>query len=94
MITVAEALRFIKSTARDFGTKVIPLSESIDHVLKEDWYTDRALPPYNRVTMDGIAINYNRFTAGQHTYNIEGTAAAGSPQKTLNALDHCLESHL
>ena len=56
MITVEQALEIISSNRGDFGTQSIPLSQSINRVLKEDWATDRALPPYDRVTMDGIAI--------------------------------------
>ena len=65
MIDVKDALTIIKSHLGDFGTESIPLSESIGRILKEEWHTDRALPPYDRVTMDGIglaSVSYTHLT--------------------------------
>ena len=59
MISVEEALNIISSHQKDFGTEMIPLAKSIGRIIKEALYTDRELPPYNRVTMDGIAISTN-----------------------------------
>ncbi len=91
MITVEEALEIIISTTRDFGSEEINLSDSIYRILREDWHADRDLPPYNRVTMDGIAIQYQTFESGQKTFPIEGVAAAGSIQMTLQNPLACLE---
>jgi len=91
MITVEEALEIIQSHAVDFGIEEIDLSESIHRILKEDWYTDRDLPPYHRVTMDGIAIQFNSFERGQRKFPVEGMAAAGSLQMTLQNEQACLE---
>jgi molybdopterin molybdotransferase len=91
MIDVSEALEIIKSNRGSFGTESVPLSEAIGRILREEWYTDRPLPPYDRVTMDGIAISYEDFADGQRTFNIEGIAAAGDPQKTKEKNGCCLE---
>ncbi len=91
MIDVKDALHIIKSHLGDFGTESIPLSESIGRILKEEWHTDRALPPYDRVTMDGIAIAYADFKKGQRQFEIEGVAAAGDPQKEKLKSETCLE---
>jgi len=91
MITVQEALQYIHSAVTNFGTLEIPLSTSNGHVLKEDWITDRALPPYDRVTMDGIAISYDHFKKGQRSFVIQGIAAAGAPQLHLKNSAHCIE---
>lgn len=91
MITTEEALEIIFKTTREFGIEEIPLSESIGRVLKEDWYTDRALPPYDRITMDGIAINFNVFKSGIRNFPIEGVSPAGSPQTQLSNSNNCLE---
>ena len=91
MIDVIEALEIIKSNRGSFGTESVPLSEAIGRILREEWYTDRPLPPYDRVTMDGIAISYEDFADGQRTFNIEGIAAAGDPQKTKEKNGCCLE---
>ena len=91
MISVKEATNFIQSTARDYGTVSIPLSESIGRVLRENLYADRPFPPFNRVTMDGIAIQHAAFANGQRTFRVEGIAAAGAPQMSLLDGENCLE---
>ncbi len=91
MISVEKALEIIIENKKDYGTIEIPLAESIDRVLKEDIFTDREMPPYNRITMDGIAIQHKYYAEGKRTYTIEGTAPAGSPQMSLKKEGDCLE---
>ncbi|MEQ8714734.1 MAG: molybdopterin molybdotransferase MoeA [Cyclobacteriaceae bacterium] len=91
MISVAEALEIVTKKARDFGTTTIPLSEGIGRVLREDISADRDMPPYDRVTMDGIAIQFADYEKGLKTYKIAGVAAAGAEQMTLEASGQCLE---
>ncbi len=91
MITVEEALQTIGQHTKDFGTRKVPLNEATGRVLKEDLFTDRALPPYDRVTMDGIAIQYAAFESGQKTFSIAGIAPAGAPQISLKNDRQCLE---
>jgi molybdopterin molybdotransferase len=91
MIDVTEALALLNSNLGVFGTESIPLSASIRRILKEEWYTDRPLPPYDRVTMDGIAIDYLDYEGGKRTYLIENIAAAGDPQKEKKKAGTCLE---
>ena len=91
MIPVKEALAIIKSQQKAFGTEMIPLAKSIGRILKEDLYTDRELPPYNRVTMDGIAIQYQYFSEGKRAFPVTGIAPAGSPQISLKEDKTCIE---
>jgi len=90
MITVDEALTIINKHQKDFGMELIPLANSIGRVLKENLYTDRELPPYDRVTMDGIAIQYAYFAKGKRVFPIAGIAPAGAAQLTLAKEGHCL----
>lgn len=91
MINVKDALAIINDHKKDFGVEEIPLAESIDRILKEDLFTDRELPPYNRVTMDGIAIQHKYFGKGIRTFSVEGIAPAGSPQLSLKKEGGCIE---
>jgi len=91
MIDVKDALEIINNNLGSFGTENVSLSSSIGRILKEDWHTDRMLPPYNRVTMDGIAISYLDFDQGKRTFEIEGVAAAGDPQKVKEKNGFCYE---
>ncbi len=91
MISVEEAMKTILAHRRDFGIESVPLDRAIGRVLRENLYADRDFPPYNRVTMDGIAIQFSAFDRGQRKFDIEGIAAAGSPQMTLQHDHSCLE---
>lgn len=91
MISVEKALEIINNHKKDFGVEEIPLAESIGRVLKEDLFTDRELPPYNRVTMDGIAIQHKYFAKGIRAFSVEGIAPAGTPQLSLKKEGGCIE---
>lgn len=91
MISTQEAQAFIDGTVHSFSTERIPLAEAYGRVLAENLYSDRPLPPYNRVTMDGVAINYQAYAGGQRSFSIAGTAAAGAVQMSLQGPDTCLE---
>ena len=81
------AYEIVQSKARDFGTERIPLNQGIGRVLREDWRCDRDLPPYDRVTMDGIAINYDG-AQGLNSLQIEGVFAAGDPEGAKTVPDY------
>ena len=91
MISVEEAKNIILNSTQDFGVEEIPFIKSVGRILKEDIFADRDFPPFNRVSMDGIAIDYNAFEKGQRSFNIEGIQAAGSEQLTLKNSENCVE---
>ena len=92
MIEVSEAVKIITESRVDFGTEVLPLKDSLGRVLKEDWHTDRSLPPYNRIAMDGIAINFTAYENGLRELPVLGIAAAGMPAQSLANENACLEA--
>ena len=91
MIGVEEALKIIKENLLKFSTEEIPLADSIGKIAAEDIYADRDFPPYDRVTMDGIAIHFASYQNGQRQFPIESIGAAGSPQLTLQNPAACIE---
>ncbi len=91
MISVEEALRIILENTQDFGVEEVPFNESLGRVLKEDILADRDFPPFNRVSMDGIAINHRYFTYGVRDFKIEGIQPAGAPQEKMENASHCYE---
>ena len=91
MITVEEALKLVLAQTKDFGIEKLPLLHSIGRILAEPVLADRDFPPFNRVTMDGIAINYEQFAQGKRQYAIEGIHAAGSKAVTLADEANCIE---
>lgn len=91
MISVEEATRIILDHQIDIPDTIVPLEDAIGRVLREDLVADRDFPPYNRVTMDGIAIDYEAFSRGKRTFPIAGVGAAGAPQLTLPEPGVCVE---
>lgn len=91
MITAEQALELVLGATQDFGIEEIPFIQSQGRVLKEDIVADRDFPPFNRVSMDGIAIDIVAFQNGQRTFQIEGIQPAGAPQLTLNNPSNCFE---
>ena len=91
MVTVAEADRIIKAQVVSYGTMSVPIQTAMGHVLAEDLYADRDLPPYDRVTMDGIAINYSAFEKDIRSFRIIATMAAGDAPVELTTDDECVE---
>ena len=91
MISVEQALQTILNSTQYFGVEEIPFIKSVGRILKEDIKADRDFPPFNRVSMDGIVIDYTSFKNGQRSFKIEGIQAAGSKQISLNNLANCIE---
>ncbi len=91
MISVEEALQTILNSVQNFGVEEVPFIKSVGRTLKEDIKADRDFPPFNRVSMDGISIDYLNFKNGQRSFVIEGIQAAGSEQKTLQNSENCIE---
>ncbi|PQJ69145.1 molybdopterin molybdotransferase MoeA [Polaribacter butkevichii] len=91
MISVEKALETVLNSSRYFGLEEVPFIKSVGRILKEDILADRDFPPFNRVSMDGIAIDYTSFKNGQRAFNIEGIQAAGSEQISLNNSGNCIE---
>lgn len=90
-ITVAQAEAIIQSHIKDFGSEEVPFESASGRVLSEDLYADRDLPPFNRPTVDGIAIPFNSFRAGIHQFKIKATQAAGEEPVGIETEDECVE---
>jgi len=91
MITVEEAEKIILAQATDYGAEIIPFELAVGRVLAENIKADRDLPPFNRVTMDGIAINYDAIENGISTFRIKNTQAAGEEPVEIGEHTECIE---
>lgn len=77
-IDVAEASTLIRSRLPGWGTVRVPLDAAQGEVLRQVITAERDQPPFDRVTMDGIAIRHSAYAAGRRTFNVAGTQGAGS----------------
>jgi molybdopterin molybdotransferase len=84
MVSVAEAERIVLEQARHYGTEKVRPESAVGRVLAEDVSADRDIPSYDRATMDGIAIKYKDFAAGQRGFELIAVQAAGD--KPVNQL--------
>jgi molybdopterin molybdotransferase len=90
MISVREADSIIHSNLFKPSITTVSLNECIGKILAEPILADRDFPPFDRATMDGIAINYDALIE-QKEFTIEGIQAAGEPAKKLNSKENCIE---
>jgi molybdopterin molybdotransferase len=92
MISVEEAENIVLKTVKNTSnTEGVSLLNSIGRILGEDIIADRDFPPFDRVTMDGIAFNFASYKAGQRRFFMENMQAAGEKQLALIDLTHCIE---
>lgn len=91
MVNVAQAEQIIAQQTRDYGTEYLGYELAMSRMLAEDLIADRDLPPYNRVTMDGIAILFSGFAKGGRSFEVVATQAAGDKPAAITADSQCIE---
>lgn len=91
MITTAEATQAIHDEISAFGATNVALDEAAGRVLRQTVVAERDQPPFDRVTMDGIAIRFASFADGLREFNIQATRYAGDPVVPLDADANCIE---
>jgi molybdopterin molybdotransferase len=91
MISPSEAEAAIRTHAPSWPAVVMPLADLGGTVLREAVVATRDQPPFDRVTMDGIALSTAAYERGRRTFRIAGTQAAGAAPLTLEDPDACLE---
>ncbi len=87
MLTPAEADAAIASALAPAGEESLPLAACAGRVLRQTVRAERDAPPFDRVTMDGIAIAHGP----RRTFRIAGVQAAGAPPIPLPDAGDCIE---
>ena len=90
MTEVAEAEALILAHMPRFPARHEPLAACVGRVLAEDIHAERDQPPFDRVTMDGIAVAFRDFAAGVRSFEVVGTQAAGAEPLAVAAAQ-CVE---
>ncbi|MCE2893840.1 MAG: molybdopterin molybdotransferase MoeA [Flammeovirgaceae bacterium] len=91
MVSVQEATSIILSNLFQPKTSKVSLNECLGKILAEPILADRDFPPFDRATMDGIALAFDSYKQGQTNFKIESIQAAGEFQKKLNSNSGCIE---
>ena len=87
----ADAEAIVRARSRRLPTETRKLAASSGAVLAQQVRAERDQPPFDRVTMDGIAIASSAYQSGRRCYRIAGTQPAGHEPLTLTDPDDCIE---
>lgn len=91
MLTPVEAESLIGHNVTCLPIESLPLVQCAGAVLRENVYGERDQPPFDRVAMDGIAVDSAALRAGRRRLRIQATQAAGDVPLTLANGEHCIE---
>jgi molybdopterin molybdotransferase len=91
MISTAEADRLIGRHVNCLPIESLPLVQCAGAVLREHVYGERDQPPFDRVAMDGIAIDSAAVRGGARRLRVQAMQAAGDAPLTLANGQHCIE---
>jgi molybdopterin molybdotransferase len=91
LISPAEAEERIRAHVAPLPAVSLPLTELVGATLRERIAAAFDQPPFDRVTMDGIAFAFASYERGRRAFRIAGTQAAGAAPLSLPDDQHCLE---
>jgi molybdopterin molybdotransferase len=89
MISPAEAEAAILNRAVALPIERRPLTTLHHAILREPIVAGREQPPFDRVTMDGVALGSR--AGARREFRVIGTQAAGAPPLQLVSADDCIE---
>ena len=83
MMTTAEATAAIAAAMRPFAAETIATDSAAGRVLQQPVTAERDQPPFDRVTMDGIAVAWAAIESGARRFRIAARQHAGDPPVAL-----------
>ncbi|MEM9385339.1 MAG: molybdopterin molybdotransferase MoeA [Pseudomonadota bacterium] len=86
-----DALQRILETCPQLTAEAVPLERAGGEVLREPIVAERDQPPFDRVTMDGIALCYASYASGITRFRSLGTQAAGATPMQVIDPGTCVE---
>ena len=91
LITPHLAEEAIFARLKSLPIESLPLSQCVGATLRENIYAERDQPPFDRVTMDGIAVDSEALRRGVREFHVQATQAAGAPPLKLKAAVNAIE---
>ena len=91
MLDYATARALVLDQEFDWGDESVLLPDAIGRVLRQAVVADRDQPPFDRVAMDGIALQHAAYAAGRRRYAVSHLAPAGSAPLPLPDPAQCVE---
>lgn len=90
-LTPQQAEQAIDARLSALPAELRPLEACIGQTLREDVYAERDNPPFDRVCMDGIAVDSATIGRGVRRLPLEAMQPAGAPALTLANREHAIE---
>ncbi|NNE61687.1 MAG: molybdopterin molybdotransferase MoeA, partial [Woeseia sp.] len=91
MLTVAEARSIIAAALPALPAEEVSLAHACRRILRQDVRAERDQPPFDRVMMDGIAVDHAAFAKGRREFQVAGTQHAGDAVTRLPNVTQCIE---
>jgi molybdopterin molybdotransferase len=91
LITPRLAEEAIYSRLTCLPIESLPLTQCVGGTLRENVYAERDQPPFDRVTMDGIAVDSEALRRGLKRFKVQGIQAAGAPAMKLASVEEAIE---
>ena len=91
MLTTAEASKIIADSMTSFKTENVSLVDAVGRILCQSIKSERDQPPFDRVMMDGIAVDYTSLANDSQRFIVQGTQAAGDHVQILKDSSYCIE---
>ena len=92
LLLPAQADQLISENLRCLPIESLPLVQCADAILRENIYGERDQPPFDRVAMDGIALDSSAVRNGRRSFAIEAVQAAGDAPLKLRQRSGCIEA--
>jgi molybdopterin molybdotransferase len=90
MTEVADAESLIRARMPRWPAETVRLDRGVGRILAETIHAERDEPPFDRATMDGIAIAHGDWVSGIRRFRVLGTQAAGAPPLALERAGDCV----
>lgn len=91
MLSARDAELLIHSRMGRFNAQSRPIDRIAGATLRQPIVAERDQPPYDRVTMDGMAIRFEDFARGARRFDIVGMQSAGMVPLSMDRADACIE---
>lgn len=91
LITPQLAEEAINSRLTCLPTESLPLRQCVGGTLRENIYAERDYPPFDRVCMDGIAVDSEALRRGLRRFKVQATQPAGFPALELARSENAIE---
>jgi molybdopterin molybdotransferase len=91
LITPRLAEEAIYSRLTCLPIESLPLTQCVGATLRENIYAERDQPPFDRVAMDGMAVDSEALRRGLKRFRVQGIQAAGAPPLRLDGGDVAIE---